>query len=175
MLTIFGKMLVRDSGKQSHEPLKEGWLKCSLGRFYIKSFQLDSLAAGDYEGFFTLMKIDPCCHQHQGKFVLGLEAVIEKMAFTSQLLSENPEASIFKQTPLLPEGEIFLENKSPLQALQALNDDEKLFGELYPLLQSVKLDASQDRNTLRKQVNRLKEIGYRFDEKAQQWVSHVYP
>ena len=40
--------------------------------------------------------------------------------------------------------------------------DEALFGELWPLGEKVKLDPTVDREVLRRQSARLKELGYQF-------------
>lgn len=47
--------------------------------------------------------------------------------------------------------------------------DVKLFGELWPLANVVKLDPT-DRARLRLQADRLKGLGYRFDAQNQSWV-----
>ncbi|TKY84006.1 DUF3275 family protein [Pectobacterium polonicum] len=49
------------------------------------------------------------------------------------------------------------------------SDDAALFGILWPLGESVKLDATIDRSTLRLQVARLSQLSYAFDATAQQW------
>ncbi len=49
------------------------------------------------------------------------------------------------------------------------DDDVKLFGELWPLANVVKLDPT-DRARLRLQADRLKGLGYRFDAQNQSWV-----
>lgn len=47
--------------------------------------------------------------------------------------------------------------------------DVALFGLLWPLGQSVKLDSTIDRRTLRAQIARLGELGYALDFKTQEW------
>ncbi|CAM5208950.1 MULTISPECIES: DUF3275 family protein [Alcaligenaceae] len=47
--------------------------------------------------------------------------------------------------------------------------DAALFGLLWPLGQSVKLDSTIDRRTLRAQIARLGELGYALDFKTQEW------
>ncbi|MDN7435690.1 DUF3275 family protein [Burkholderia multivorans] len=49
------------------------------------------------------------------------------------------------------------------------DDDAALFGILWPLGQSVKLDSTIDRRTLRAQIARLGEMGYALDFKTQEW------
>src|SRR3546814_16607392 len=47
--------------------------------------------------------------------------------------------------------------------------DAPLFGLLWPLGESVKLDSTIDRRTLRAQIVRLGELGYALDFKTQEW------
>jgi len=47
--------------------------------------------------------------------------------------------------------------------------DATLFGLLWPLGESVKLDSTIDRRTLRLQIARLGVLGYALDFKSQQW------
>jgi hypothetical protein len=49
------------------------------------------------------------------------------------------------------------------------SDDAALFGLLWPLAESVKLDSTIDRRTLRAQIARLGALGYALDFKSQQW------
>ena len=53
------------------------------------------------------------------------------------------------------------------EALSDENADQALFGLLWPLNEVVKLDPPVDRAQFRKQRNRLKELGYRFDPMTQ--------
>jgi len=52
----------------------------------------------------------------------------------------------------------------------AESTDAELFGLLWPLGESVKLDATVDRLTQRKQVERLKALGFVLDFKQQLWL-----
>ncbi|MGP3790506.1 DUF3275 family protein [Pseudomonas sp. B392_1p] len=49
------------------------------------------------------------------------------------------------------------------------SDDAALFGLLWPLEESVKLDSTIDRRTLRAQIARLSQLGYALDFKSQLW------
>lgn len=48
-------------------------------------------------------------------------------------------------------------------------DDAALFGMLWPLSETVKLDATVDRRVLRQQRDRLDAMGYRFEPLSQDW------
>ncbi|VFR23764.1 FIG034376: Hypothetical protein [plant metagenome] len=52
---------------------------------------------------------------------------------------------------------------------RADSDDAALFGILWPLGESVKLDSTIDRRTLRLQIARLGELGYEINPIAQEW------
>ncbi|ASD11645.1 DUF3275 family protein [Pseudomonas aeruginosa] len=49
------------------------------------------------------------------------------------------------------------------------SDDAALFGILWPLGETVKLDSTIDRRTLRQQIERLGKLGYEIDPLAQHW------
>jgi len=49
------------------------------------------------------------------------------------------------------------------------DDDAALFGALWPLSDSVKLDATVDRRVLRQQRDRLGDLGYEFAPMSQDW------
>ncbi|MGO3130335.1 MAG: DUF3275 family protein [Alcaligenes sp.] len=53
------------------------------------------------------------------------------------------------------------------------SDDAALFGLLWPLEDSIKLDSTIDRRTLRAQIARLGELGYVLDFKTQHWGREV--
>ncbi len=48
--------------------------------------------------------------------------------------------------------------------------DAELFGLLWPLANPLKLDPTVDRNVFRKQRDRLKALGYKFQAINQQWL-----
>jgi hypothetical protein len=55
------------------------------------------------------------------------------------------------------------------------SDDAALFGLLWPLEASVKLDSTIDRRTLRAQIARLGALGYALDFKTQEWSREAEP
>lgn len=55
------------------------------------------------------------------------------------------------------------------------SDDAALFGLLWPLDDSVKLDSTIDRRTLRAQIARLGALGYALDFKTQEWSREAEP
>jgi hypothetical protein len=80
----------------------------------------------------------------------------------------SPQTSTISQTDTAPgsddaSSEACAENISDDQA------DVALFGSVWPLGPIVKLDRTVDRLLLRKQRNRLDELGYAFDYVSQEW------
>lgn len=53
--------------------------------------------------------------------------------------------------------------------VSAEDEDAALFGMLWPLSETVKLDATVDRRVLRQQRDRLDAMGYRFEPLSQDW------
>lgn len=57
----------------------------------------------------------------------------------------------------------------------AEDGDAVLFGPLWPLGKSMKLDSTIDRRTLRVQIARLGKLGYELDIKTQEWSRQAEP
>ena len=58
----------------------------------------------------------------------------------------------------------------PTRRPQPDDQDIELFGHQWPLSDSVKLDSTVDRGTLRAQISRLKQLGYELDTATQTWI-----
>lgn len=57
----------------------------------------------------------------------------------------------------------------PLKQIAQGSEDAELFGTIWPLGETVKLDTTVDRQRLREQSKRLDQLGYTLDFKAQLW------
>ncbi|MGF0335806.1 DUF3275 family protein [Ectopseudomonas toyotomiensis] len=57
----------------------------------------------------------------------------------------------------------------PVQQTAQGGEDAELFGTIWPLGETVKLDTTVDRQRLREQSKRLDQLGYTLDFKAQLW------
>ncbi|RMT33946.1 hypothetical protein ALP50_05572, partial [Pseudomonas syringae pv. spinaceae] len=57
----------------------------------------------------------------------------------------------------------------PEKQVSTLEADAELFGTIWPIGRSVKLDTTVDRKRLRQQCFRLGELGYELDFKLQIW------
>jgi len=69
-------------------------------------------------------------------------------------------------------------HRRPLRRLPPGSTEEgdvALFGLLWPLGDSVKLDSTIDRRALRAQIARLGELGYALDFKTQEWSRQAEP
>ncbi len=73
-----------------------------------------------------------------------------------------------KETPPATPPAATPQNVPPVQN-ESDNPDMKLFGLLWPLGNTVKLDPTIERAVFRSQVSRLKEMGYQFQSKTQTW------
>jgi len=78
----------------------------------------------------------------------------------------------FADAPLIDTTPLGAEVPPPAAAAasgSAEDGDAALFGLLWPLGESVKLDSTIDRRTLRAQIARLGELGFSLDFKTQEW------
>lgn len=174
MITIQGKLLVTtiQSGNRS---LKTGLLQCSIGQFNLKYDQLDTLDAGEYEGFFEISSINPCCHNHQGKYYFELEVTTSKVALLSVPKALPVDGHNSHKEVMLSdtsEYEDDVANQITLLTTHIPNDAE-LFSLLWPLGDKVQLDATQSREKLKAQQQRLKQLGYQPNHKDQAWYKAV--
>jgi len=152
-------------------PFKVGTLQTSLGEFAVKDSLLDQYDPGSYEGEFQIERI------FQGHYIAGGRSVTEIRAQLANISINDIDAEAPKPIEAEPdpidievkpepapskhEEEATLDDKNP--------EDDKLFGLLMPLEDTVTLDPSVDRKVLRAQTVRLKELGYEFDAKSQTW------
>ncbi len=84
--------------------------------------------------------------------------------FLKQVHQENrPQASTDQSLKASAEAKL---TRRP----QADDQDIELFGHQWPLGDSVKLDSTVDRGTLRAQISRLKQLGYELDTATQTWI-----
>ncbi|MBZ9559092.1 DUF3275 family protein [Halomonas coralii] len=58
----------------------------------------------------------------------------------------------------------------PKRRPEVSDQDIELFGHQWPLGDSVKLDPTVERGTLRAQITRLKQMGYELDATTQTWT-----
>lgn len=172
-----GTLAVRElSGR--YGPFKVGTLDTNIGNFAVNDPILDQYAPGSYEGEFMIDKI------FQGHYIAGGRSITEIRAQLGHIsiyeIDDEPPATLeIEQDPVDTEAkpEPKPKKQKPKQAPKqsakrdddAKHDDAKLFGLLWPLKPSFKLDPTVDRLIIRQQVARLQALGYDFDAKTQTW------
>jgi len=150
-------------------------LKTEEGFFKVKDAILEELDAGVYTGEFMVSRIFPYSYIHFGRVITDIRVKVEKMALDGQdraqqtpVVIPEPEPDPIDETP--PPPTETPETEAPPPEPQKNNDDETLFGHLYPLETVVKLDSTVDRKIFRQQHSRLKQgLGYEFEIKTQSW------
>lgn len=145
---------------------------------------LDQYDEGRYEGEFGISKIYPSSYLAGDRMVIEVRATLETLALAAiDELPPHQDAALSEPDPLesepaplptpapKPESEAEHGHGAYSGALdERLDDgDEKLFGALWPLGPSVKLDTTVDRAVFRQQKDRLKALGYRFQPVGQTW------
>lgn len=195
MISITGLLAIRTiSGRLGL--FNVGRLSTSIGEFTIKDALLDQYQEGKYRGDFTIKQIRPSYYSHGGRLVVEVRAELEGMTLedVTGLSQEDEEhLSTTVPDPLEEEGppsttppsrrrsgayapprtnavasdEPF-GMSSPVEA-PADDADVELFGTVWPLSDSVRLDTTVDRQRLRAQCTRLDQLGYTMDFKTQTW------
>lgn len=164
-----------------------GVLRTEVGEFAVKDKMLDQYDEGAYEGVFTLSRIFASSYQAGNRMVMEIRALLEDIALTNVDAIEQDEPEPIEQDPLEEEKrtqpdsterdaheadtelDLATEDAEEADDGQSVDPDAELFGLLWPLGDSVKLDATVDRMRFRKQRDRLKALGYRFRPVGQIW------
>lgn len=164
-----------------------GTLKTSIGDFKVKDPALDQFKRGSYEGDFLIEKIYTKGVPWRGGFFTELIAKIAEGGFIIADETDAPPQDLpSTQAEPDPVDEKF-QNTSQSAPIQEVarpvakkrsesteNDDMELFGiELYSAFiqcAQIALDPTVDREQFRRQRDRLKEAGYRFNAQDQVWT-----
>ena len=168
-----------------------GDLVTEVGTFKIKDALLDQFEEGRYQGAFAISSIYLSSYIWRGKSMTDIRAnlvdvqldevgevapdvappqeepdPIEEDAARTQAIPAIESSAETTVVVLTPAGQVDVD-----PALEAL---VKLFGaELGAKVwkrEGIKLDPTVDRGLFREQRDHLKELGYRFDAKAQAWA-----
>lgn len=195
MISIAGQLAIRTiTGRNG--PFNVGRLATSIGEFVIKEASLDQYTEGKYQGDFVISQIRPSYYTHGGRLVVEIRAELGGMSLedvtdlsaededqlsTTVLdpLEEEASAPTARSSKAAPAGRKTTQRQptadgdEPPAAGAASNQeasaDEELFGTVWPLADTVKLDPTVDRQRLRAQCARLGELGYALDFKLQVW------
>ncbi len=153
-----------------------GTLYSSIGNFVVKYDGLDEFSEGTYEGRFmvrrTYLKTSP--------FRVGiivepvaeiddviLDTVTEGSQETLPAAIRDPIEEEMEEAGVLPAADLPTEGQCENQPD---GDTKALFGGLWPLGDTVKLDPTVGRSIFREQRDYLKSNGYIFNSKEQIWA-----
>jgi hypothetical protein len=196
MITLPGHLAIRTiSGRNGH--FNVGRLSTSIGEFVIKDALLDQYNEGKYRGDFAITEIRPSYYTNGGRLVVEIRAKLDSMTLDAvdNLTTEEADRLSNTETDPIDEDATVAASTSPrrpakTRSSQATTDDEapfgmvktnptastssedgdaELFGTIWPLTSSVRLDTTVDRQQLRLQCARLGELGYVHDFKQQIW------
>lgn len=184
MIQLSGQLAVRTISGRNGD-FNVGRLATSIGEFVIKDALLDQYKEGKYQGDFVINEISPSYYTYGGRLVVEIRARLESMTLddVDDLTTEDAEQIESKvQDPLdeerqqaskpVPQAPIPSEEApfgTEAKETAPESPDEALFGVLWPLGESVRLDVTVDRQKLRLQTKRLEQMGYELDFKTQCW------
>ncbi|MCI4116868.1 DUF3275 family protein [Dickeya dianthicola] len=190
-IIVCGQLTIRSiSGRNGRFTV--GRLITHLGLFHIKDPELEQYPEGKYEGEFAIRYIYPKAYpvgdgmrfeiraSLNGMTLSGIDKLskAEARAFATQDVDPLDEEPGTQPTPVPKSKDPLVDTTpfgvdTPFAAVAPSDspdsDDAALFGILWPLGESVKLDSTIDRRTLRLQIARLSQLDYAFDATAQQW------
>ncbi|WP_045225108.1 DUF3275 family protein [Methyloterricola oryzae] len=189
MIKLSGTLFIRQVNGRNGA-FSVGRLVTPIGEFAIKDTLLDQYDEGRYEGEFGISRIYHGHYVAGGRMVIEVRATLETLALAAigalpiaqsgdlqepdpldQESSRQAEVSAsvdsWMQVDPLPESS---ESASAVAADgDFIQDDADLFGALWPLEDTVKLDTTVDRVLFRRQKERLKVLNYRFQPVGQTW------
>ncbi|WP_251961811.1 DUF3275 family protein [Pseudomonas sp. Marseille-Q5299] len=196
MISITGQLAIRTiSGRLGL--FNVGRLSTSIGEFTIKDALLDQYQEGKYRGDFAIRQIRPSYYSHGGRLVVEIRAELEGMTLedVTGLSREDEEhlptnvpdpleedgaqtAPPQRRSPSAPRPQPPISNSASDQPFGmdppappiADDTDAELFGTIWPLNETVRLDTTVDRQRLRAQCTRLDQLGYTMDFKTQTWT-----
>ncbi|HAF2412742.1 TPA: DUF3275 family protein [Salmonella enterica] len=198
MITLPGQLAIKTIHGRNGD-FNVGRLSTSIGEFVIKNAELDQYDEGKYDGDFVITEIRPSTYNTSGRMVIEIRAHLGGMTLSNidrlskdeaQRLSpqevdpidEEAQAQAAAARP--PARTKARSTRDPLvdttpfgsepaaaspSAASVEDEDAALFGMLWPLSETVKLDATVDRRVLRQQRDRLDAMGYRFEPLSQDW------
>jgi hypothetical protein len=133
-----------------------GRLITDIGEFNVKE-EIEEFEPGQYAGQFSISRIYPAAHAFAGRYNVEVRATVLTIALTDM----NTQAEV--EDPPVTDPE-------PEDAEAAVPDeDATLFGDRWPLGETVQIDPTVERPLLRRQAARLKALGYRFQPIGREW------
>ncbi|MCD5997061.1 DUF3275 family protein [Pseudomonas sp. CDFA 602] len=198
MINLPGYLAIRTINGRNGE-FNVGRLSTSIGEFVIKDALLDQYHEGKYRGDFVITEIRPSYYTNGGRLVVEVRARLDSMSLDdvanlsadeAERLSNNETdpldeeasggSSSTRPRPAIqttPRRSVSADSDAPFgmmgsepeKQVSTLEADAELFGTIWPIGRSVKLDTTVDRKRLRQQCFRLGELGYELDFKLQIW------
>jgi len=177
-------------------PFNVSRLVTSIGEFVVKDPELEQYPEGKYEGEFVIRYIFPKVYPVSGGMRFEMRANLDGMTLSGIEKLGKEEARKISPQEVDPLDEEQLQpvatpasgtatvpaSKDPLvditpfgvetpatSASAAGDDDAALFGAIWPLAKTFKLDSTADRRVLRQQRDRLYKLGYDFAPLSQEW------
>lgn len=179
MISINGKLTVKVINGRNGA-FRVGSLRSEIGEFSLKDKLLDQYEEGTYEGMFVIERIFPSSYLAGNRVVTEIRAIVSHIELTTAEMKpvevdtvepdplEEEKRDVAPEPPksddkdAKTEGNDVQTDTSSSTEEKADDSDEALFGLLWPLGETVKLDATIDRVKFRKQRDLLKAMGYRF-------------
>jgi len=192
MISIEGRLMIKIINGRNG-PFRVGSLLSDIGEFAVKDKILDQYDEGSYRGLFTISKIFSSTYSTGSRLVVEVRAVLENISLANVDAIEPEQHESLEQDPLDEEKDENLEVTKPDHSIEPTDSDEliepidsededqndltpeelsdkKLFGLLWPLQESFKLDPTVSRVTFREQRERLKSLKYKFNPIGQYWT-----
>lgn len=188
MITLNGTLRVRSiNGRNGRFNVAD--LTTEIGEFKVKDAFLDQFEEGAYDGAFQIGRIVAASYTNGGRItietrphVLGVRLHNDQVG---QLPTEAVEPDPIEEVQPNQNPEPLADVAAQAETAEAIDpapaavehgereeedQDKILFGHLYPLGGTVALDPTVDRARFRRQRDRLKELGYRFEPLQQSWI-----
>ena len=188
MITLNGTLRVRSiNGRNGRFNVAD--LVTEIGEFKVKDAFLDQFEEGAYDGAFQIGRIFAASYTYGGRITIETRAHVLGVRLHNDQVGQLP-TEVVEPDPI----EEVQPNQSPeppvdvaaqADTAEAIDPapaavehgereeedpDKILFGHLYPLGGAVALDPTVDRARFRRQRDRLKELGYRFEPLQQSWL-----
>lgn len=178
MISIHGALTVRVINGRNGE-FRVGKLNSEIGEFTIKSAHIEEFDEGLYEGLFSIAKIYASSYTSGNRITTEVRAELAGLQLDG-VDTTPPPAEPAEPDPMDEEKAAKPEPKAKPAARPATKAsapveaaDAALFGESWPLGDTVKLDPTVGRDTFRRQRDALKALGYQFEPTAQTWTRTV--
>ena len=186
MINIPGCLVIRIINGKYGE-FRVGQLQTEIGQFSVKDPMFDQYDEGRYDGIFCISRIYNGPYTVSNRVVIQLCADIHSVDLSSANIEQQQESEPFEQDPIEKEQDspALIDTPKELPESEETNDlgyssepvvdgpdaeMRKLFGTMWPLGQSVKLDSTVDRQTFRLRRDKLLDLGYRFKAMGQVWL-----